>query len=210
MTQTGLVPVFNHADISVAKKVVDACYEAGVRVFEFTNRDAMAKSVFEQLAVHVEQYQDLVLGIGTIFNAATAESFLDAGASFLVSPALVPEVAEIGRDRNVLWVPGCGTVTEMHQALQLGAQIIKIFPGNVLGPGFVKSARAVFPTIPIMPTGGVAPTKDNLEAWFSAGVSCVGMGSKLISKECIAQKEYLRLQKLVSETLQNIQTIRNQ
>lgn len=204
----GIVPVFNHSDIELSKKVLDACYNGGVRVFEFTNRGANALEVFEALVLHAKKYDDLVLGIGTIFSAEDAKLFLDKGASFIVSPAMVPEMAHFCSANEVLWVPGCGTVTEIYQAIQLGAKMVKAFPGNVLGAGFVKSVKAVFPKIPIMPTGGVAPTPENLKEWFDAGVTCVGMGSKLITKDILANKDFSKLETLVRETLLKVDNLK--
>jgi len=208
MADAGLVPVFNHTDVDIAKKVLDACYNGGVRVFEFTNRGDNALQVFESLVKYAAQYPDLVLGIGTIFSAADAKKFLDVGASFIVSPAMVPEMADYCKEADVLWIPGCGTVSEIHQALQLGAKMVKAFPGNVLGPGFVKSVKAVFPKVPIMPTGGVAPTKENLTAWFDAGVICVGMGSKLITKQYITNQDFEGLKTHVQTAFKTVQEIK--
>jgi len=205
----GLVPVFNHTDIAVAKQVLDACYAGGVRVFEFTNRGDNALEVFKILAQYAQKYEDLLLGIGTIFSKEDAEKFHNAGAKFIVSPAMVPEMAEYCKSHNVLWIPGCGTVTEIHKAVQHGASIVKAFPGNVLGPGFVKAVKAVFPKLPIMPTGGVAPTEENLKAWFDAGVTCVGMGSKLIKKEMLVKEGHVHLENVVRETLSLIAKVRS-
>ncbi|MEM9361397.1 MAG: bifunctional 4-hydroxy-2-oxoglutarate aldolase/2-dehydro-3-deoxy-phosphogluconate aldolase [Bacteroidota bacterium] len=204
MHETGLIPVFNHSDYNVAKKVLDACYEGGVRVFEFTNRGENALAVFSKLVTHAQQYSDLYLGIGTIFTTEDASHFLDEGAHFLVSPALISEIAHFANQKEVFWVPGCGTVTEMYQALQLGAKLLKAFPGNVLGPGFIKSVKAVYPEVPIMPTGGVKPTEENLSAWYNAGVHCVGMGSQLFNKEVIESGRFDDLTESVSNTIQTI------
>ena len=209
MGESGMIPVFNHTDFEISRQVLDACYEGGVRVFEFTNRGDNALEVFELLVAHAAQYPDLLMGIGTIFSADGAKKFFDVGAQFIVSPAMVPEMAEFCGKVDVLWVPGCGTVTEIYQALQLGAKVVKAFPGNVLGPGFVKSVKAVFPNLQIMPTGGVAPTEENLKVWFDAGVTCVGMGSKLISKETLARGDFNGLENLVRNTLNTINKIRN-
>ena len=209
MGQGGLIPVFNHTDFEVSKNVVDACYEGGIRVFEFTNRGENALEVFEKLDSYAKKYPDLILGIGTIFSPKEAEKFHNKGAQFIVSPAMIPELAKFCHSQNLLWIPGCGTVTEIHQAIQLGAKVIKAFPGNVLGPGFVKSVKAVFPNIPIMPTGGVAPTKENLEAWFEAGVTCVGMGSKLVTKEIIRTSDYKKLSSLVKSVLLEIKELQS-
>nr|WP_299343167.1 bifunctional 4-hydroxy-2-oxoglutarate aldolase/2-dehydro-3-deoxy-phosphogluconate aldolase [Allomuricauda sp.] len=208
MHETGLIPVFNHIDSNVAKKVLDACYEGGVRVFEFTNRGENALAVFGELVMHAQQYSDLYLGIGTLFTKEDASHFLDEGAHFLVSPALIPEIAHFANQKEVLWVPGCATVTEMYQALQLGAKLLKAFPGNVLGPGFIKSVKAVYPKVPIMPTGGVKPTEENLSAWYNAGVHCVGMGSQLFKKDVIESGRFNDLTESVSNTIQTIKKLR--
>ncbi|MEO0571712.1 MAG: bifunctional 4-hydroxy-2-oxoglutarate aldolase/2-dehydro-3-deoxy-phosphogluconate aldolase [Bacteroidota bacterium] len=208
MSASGLVPVFNHKNAEVAKRVLDACYEGGIRVFEFTNRGQNALDVFGKLVSHSERYPDLTIGIGTIFSAEKAKEFHDKGAQFIVSPAMIPDLAKFCKNQNVLWIPGCGTVTEIYQALQLGAKVIKAFPGNVLGPGFVKSVKAVYPKVPIMPTGGVAPSEENLRAWFDAGVTCVGMGSQLISKHTVKAQDFDRLSAVVRGTLKTIEKIR--
>lgn len=209
MQSTGLVPVFNHSDIEVAKSILDACYAGGVRVFEFTNRSANATSVFGRLKKYAEQFEDLRLGIGTVFTVEKTKEFLDLGAEFIVSPAMIPEMGEYCQEHKAIWIPGCGSVTEIFNAKQSGAKLVKIFPGNVLGAGFVKSVKAVFPEIAIMPTGGVTPTEENLRSWFDAGVLCVGMGSKLISKEVTTKKDYERLENNVQKTLSLIRKIRS-
>lgn len=208
MKATGLVPVFNHSDIDVAKKVLDACYQGGVRVFEFTNRSDNAPIVFEQLQKYVDQYDDLILGIGTVFDVEMSKVFIDLGTKFIVSPAMIPEMGKYCISNAIPWIPGCGSITEIFIAKQTGATMVKIFPGNVLGAGFVKSAKAVFPKLEVMPTGGVAPTEDNLKAWFDAGVICVGMGSKLISKESLASKDFQSISDLVGNTISTISRIR--
>lgn len=209
MEDTGLIPVFNHSDKEIAKEVLGASYRAGVKVFEFTNRGANALEVFQELSVYAQQYEDLMLGIGTIFTDEDARKFLDAGADFIVSPAFIPTIGVYCNSRQVLWIPGCGTVTEIFNARELGAQIIKAFPGNVLGPGFISSVKAVFPQLPMMPTGGVAPDEKNLSEWFAAGVTCVGMGSQLFKKEWIRDKDYTTLEKEIRNALALVQTIKN-
>lgn len=209
MKSTGMVPVFYHADIEIAKGVVDAAYKGGVRIFEFTNRGGNAFDVFTQLLKHVEKYQDLVLGIGTIMDAATTKKFIDAGAHFIVSPILKPEMATVCNQHNILWAPGCATLTEIVTGHELGADVIKIFPGSVLGPGFVSSVLPVIPGYQLMPTGGVEPNEKNLTAWFKAGVLCVGMGSQLFTKEIMAEKNWSLLEKNVAEALAIIKKIRS-
>lgn len=207
IAETGLVPVFNHSDIEVSKMVLKTCYEAGLRLFEFTNRGKNAFEVFRELAVYAQQFDELVLGIGTIFTRADAVKFHDFGARFVVSPALVPEMAVINTIDKLLWVPGCGTVSEVYRAHVLGAKLIKVFPGNVLGPDFVKSVKDVLPAARLMPTGGVAPERENLSGWFGAGVTCVGMGSQLIPKTLLASGDYNALKGRVQEALTLVQSI---
>ncbi len=208
MLTSGMIPVFYHADVEVAKAVLDASYKGGVRVFEFTNRGGNAFDVFTQLLKHAQQYPDLMMGIGTIMNAADTQKFCDAGAHFIVSPILKAEMATVCHKNNKLWIPGCATLTEIVTAKDLGAKVIKIFPGSVLGPGFVSSIMPVVPGLQLMPTGGVEPTETNLSAWFKAGVVCVGMGSQLISKDIIETKNWTKLQQGVKDALAIIKKIR--
>ncbi|GGF38694.1 bifunctional 4-hydroxy-2-oxoglutarate aldolase/2-dehydro-3-deoxy-phosphogluconate aldolase [Echinicola rosea] len=209
MEKTGMIPVFNHSDLEVAKNVMDASYNGGVRVFEFTNRGENALEVFRELKSYSSRHKGLILGIGTIFTPKEVEDFIEAGADFIVSPALIPNVAVTSTRNNILWIPGCGTVTEIFNAQEMGAQVIKAFPGNVLGPSFIAAVKAVLPSLKIMPTGGVEPTEENLSQWFKAGVTCVGMGSQLFKKDWIRQKKFDALEKQISDALNTIQVIRN-
>jgi len=208
MKSSGMIPVFFHADIEVAKGVLDAAYKGGVRVFELTNRGENAFQVFTELLKHAQQYPDLMLGIGTIMDAATTQKFISAGAHFIVSPIMKPEMAAICQKENKLWIPGCATLTEIVSAKDLGAKVIKIFPGSVLGPGFVSSIMPVVPGLQLMPTGGVEPTEANLSAWFKAGVICVGMGSQLFTKEVIETKNWAKLEQSVADALAIIVKLR--
>jgi len=175
-----VVPVFYHADAAYAKRILQACYAGGLRVFEFTNRGERAFDVFVELVQFVqENCPDMLLGIGTIYVAEDAERFIAAGADFVVQPCLTAEVAEVCRKHNTPWLPGTMTISEVYQATKMGAAIVKIFPGNVVGPGFIKSLRGPMPKVPIMVTGGVEPTQESLKEWFEAGVNVVGMGSQL-------------------------------
>ena len=175
-----LVPVFYHADAAYAQAVVRACYAGGVRVFEFTNRGAQAFEVFRELAkLTATDCPKLVLGIGTIYTAAEAERFIAAGAAFVVQPVTTAEVAAACRSYDVAWVPGAMTPNEIYNATQLGAQLVKIFPGNLVGPDYIKALRGPMPTTKLMVTGGVEPTEASLTEWFGAGVNVVGVGSQL-------------------------------
>lgn len=208
MSRTGMIPVFNHPNIEIAKGVLDAAYAAGIKVFEFTNRGAHSLEVFSALKLHADKYQDLFLGIGTIFRIEEAKSFLYAGADFIVSPALIPDIANYCTMKSILWIPGCATVTEVFQARSLGAKLIKAFPGNLLGPDFIKAVKSILPDIRIMPTGGVEPTADNLYSWFRSGVFCVGMGSQLFDKGQIENREFDVLSEKIKNTLETIKEIR--
>lgn len=208
MRSSGMIPVFFHPDIEIAKAVLDASYKGGVRVFELTNRGENAFQVFTQLLAHAQKYPDLMLGIGTIMNATNTQKYIDAGAHFIVSPILKPEMAPVCHQQDKLWIPGCATLTEIVTAKDLGATIIKIFPGSVLGPGFVSAVMPVVPGLQLMPTGGVEPTETNLSAWFKAGVVCVGMGSQLFTKEILETMNWSLLQQRVAETFEIIRKVK--
>ncbi|MCH7415091.1 bifunctional 4-hydroxy-2-oxoglutarate aldolase/2-dehydro-3-deoxy-phosphogluconate aldolase [Belliella sp. R4-6] len=209
MTDTGMIPVFNHKDIEVSKSVLKSAYEAGVRVFEFTNREENAFEVFKALKIYSEQFEGLYLGIGTIFTVSDAQRFNFAGADFIVSPALIPEVAHFCNMKGMLWVPGCATVSEVFQAKSYGAKLVKAFPGNLLGAGFIKAVKSIMPAVKMMPTGGVEPTEENLSEWFASGVHCVGMGSQLFDKKIIESGQYEILQEKINATIALIKTIRS-
>lgn len=192
MKETGLVPVFYHADAEVCKKVVKACYDGGVRLFEFTNRGDFATLVFAELNKWAQQEcPEMIMGVGSVVDEGTAAMYIALGANFIVSPLVDEATARVCNKRKIAWSPGCGTVTEIGRAHELGAEVVKIFPGSeVGGPGFVKAVKGPMPWTSIMPTGGVSPTEENLKAWFEAGVTCVGMGSKLFPKEVLATENY--------------------
>lgn len=208
MHTTGLVPLFTHDDAGLACEVVDAAYRGGVRVFEFTNRKDNSFDVFKTLVRHVTQYPDLHLGIGTVMNAVTTRQFLDAGADFIISPILKPEMAEVCKNAGAIWIPGCATLTEIVSAKELGADVIKIFPGSVMGPGFVSSITPVVPGLRLMITGGVEPKEENLHAWFKAGAMCVGMGSQLFTKSILEKHDWATLTKTIAYTLDTIRKVR--
>lgn len=190
--QTGMVPVFYDADATIAKKVVKACYDGGVRAFEFTNRGDFACEVFIELIKYAKkECPELILGVGSVVDAPTAALYLQYGANFIVGPYLNPEIARLCNRHRVPYTPGCGSVTEIGTAQELGCDLIKIFPaGNVGGPSFVKNVKAPLPWTLIMATGAVEPTEENLTGWMKAGTSCVGMGSKLFPKERIAAEDW--------------------
>ncbi len=201
-----VVPVFYHADAAHAQRIAQACYTGGIRVFEFVNRGKKALEVFAELQDFVRaQCPDLVLGIGTIYTAAEAAQFIAAGAEFVVQPLATTEVAEVCRAHDVPWLPGALTPTEIYNAHQLGAAVVKIFPGNVVGPDYVKALRGPMPHIKLMVTGGVEPTRESVSAWFGAGVNAVGMGSQLFKNTddtAVLAAAVAELMRLVEE-LQN-------
>ncbi len=184
MQATGMVPVFYDANVEVSKQVLKACYEGGVRVFEFTNRGDFAAEVFAELMkFSLKECPEMILGVGSIVDAPTAALYIQYGANFIVGPCMNPEVARLCNRHLVPYVPGCGTVTEISYAQELGCDVTKIFPaGCVGGPDFVKNIKAPLPWANIMATGAVEPTEENLSKWFASGVFCVGMGSKLFPK----------------------------
>ncbi len=202
--ETKVIPVFYHSDIETAKKIVDACYAGGARVFEFTNRGDRALDVFILLKKHIEnKYPDAFLGIGSIVNKIQAKQYLDLRTSFIVSPIFSKEVADMSKEASIPWVPGCATPTEMYDAYAYGAIIVKAFPASQLGgPNFIKAVKAPMSFLTIMPTGGVKPTEENLTAWFDAGVIAVGMGSAMISKERIANSQYDEITALMQQSIE--------
>ncbi|MFK7755480.1 MAG: bifunctional 4-hydroxy-2-oxoglutarate aldolase/2-dehydro-3-deoxy-phosphogluconate aldolase [Flavobacteriales bacterium] len=206
MLETKVIPLFYESDKETARKLVDACYEGGARVIEFTNRGAMAIEVFTDLLNYCnENYPSLALGIGSIADANQANQFMDLGAHFLVSPFIDEEIAKACAARKMFWTGGCATLTEMNTAHKWGVPLMKAFPGNILGPAFIKGAKAPCPWLKIMPTGGVKPEKENLRSWFDAGASCVGMGSRLFVKNEDGSFDY----NLISELLKNSIQIAN-
>ena len=206
---TGMVPVFYNSDIEVSKAVVKACYEGGVRAFEFTNRGDFAHEVFGELVKYANaELPGMILGVGSVVDPATAALYLQLGANFVVGPLFNPDIAPVCNRRLVPYCPGCGTVSEVGKAQELGCDLCKVFPGDVLGPAFVKGLRAPMPWSKIMVTGGVKPTRENLEGGFKAGVTCVGMGSNLFPKEAVASKDWQVITKLCREALDIIADIR--
>ena len=210
IVSTGMVPVYYNKDVEIAKQVVKACYEGGVRAFEFTNRGDFAHEVFAELIKFAtKECPELVLGVGSIVYAGTASLYLQLGANFVVGPLFNPEIAKVCNRRLVPYTPGCGSVSEIGFAQEVGCDLCKIFPaGNVGGPSFVKNIKAPMPWSMIMATGAVEPTEENLSAWFKAGVTCVGMGSKLFPKEMIAAGNWEAISTLCRDALATIKKYR--
>ncbi|MEL4308870.1 bifunctional 4-hydroxy-2-oxoglutarate aldolase/2-dehydro-3-deoxy-phosphogluconate aldolase [Joostella sp. CR20] len=209
MKETGLVPLFYHEDVAIVKQVVKACYDGGARLFEFTARGAFAHEVFSELIKYcAKECPELILGVGSVTDAAATSLYMQMGAQFIVTPVLREDIALVCNRRKVLWSPGCATLTEIAKAEELGCEIVKLFPGGIYGPKFVKAIKGPCPWTSIMPTGGVSPTEENLTAWFDAGVTCVGMGSQLISKEIIANKDFNLLKETVASAITMIKKLK--
>ena len=209
MRETGLVPVFYHADVDTAKQVLKACYEGGIRAFEFTNRGDFAHEVFGELVKYAaKECPDMILGAGSIVEPAAASLYIQLGANFIVGPLFNPEVAKVCNRRLVPYTPGCGSVSEVGFAQECGCDLCKVFPGDVLSPKFVKGLKAPMPWSMLMITGGVKPEEDNLRGWFQAGATCVGMGSNLFPKDVIAAKGWNKITALCREALDIIKRVR--
>ncbi|WP_273566024.1 bifunctional 4-hydroxy-2-oxoglutarate aldolase/2-dehydro-3-deoxy-phosphogluconate aldolase [Maribacter halichondriae] len=210
MKESGMVPLFYHPDIELGKKVLKACYDGGARLMEFTARGDFAFEVFSELnKFAIKELPGMIMGVGSITDAGAASMFMQMGANFVVTPSLREDIAMVCNRRKVLWSPGCGSLTEINRAEELGCEIVKLFPGDIYGPGFVKGIKGPQPWTSVMPTGGVSTDEANLKAWFDAGVICVGMGSKLISKEILANKDFAELENTVRKTLETISKLKN-
>jgi 2-dehydro-3-deoxyphosphogluconate aldolase/(4S)-4-hydroxy-2-oxoglutarate aldolase len=211
MLRTGMVPVYYHQDTETVQHVVKACYDGGVRVFEFTNRGDFAQEVFAGVVKFAaRECPELIVGIGSITDAGTAALYLQTGANFVVGPLFNPEVAKVCNRRLVPYIPGCGSVTEIGFAQEAGCDVCKIFPaGSVGGPSFVKNVRAPMPWTMLMATGSVEPAEENLAAWFKAGVTCVGMGSMLFPKEAVEAGDWNTIAELCGNALSYIQKHKN-
>ena len=210
MKATGIVPVFYHADVQTCKDILKACYDGGARIFEFTNRGDFAHEVFAELVKYAtKELPGMMLGVGSVIDAGTTALYLQLGANFIVSPLINAEMAKTCNRRKVAWMPGCGSVTEINYAEELGAEVVKIFPGSqVGGPSFVKAVKGPLPWSSIMPTGGVSPTEENLKEWFSAGVHCVGIGSKLFQKKEDGSFDLKKVEEKVQEALQIVESLK--
>jgi 2-dehydro-3-deoxyphosphogluconate aldolase/(4S)-4-hydroxy-2-oxoglutarate aldolase len=209
MHNSSMIPLFYDADIEVSKKIVQACYQGGARLLEFTHRGDFAHEVFRELIQFAkDSLPGMIIGVGSVTDAASASHYMMNGANFIVTPVFREDIAIVCNRRKVLWSPGCGSLTEIAKAEEMGAEIVKLFPGNIYGPAFVKAVKGPQPWTSIMPTGGVTTEEDNLKAWFDAGVTCVGLGSQLISKELIQNQDYDKISNTIKKTLALIQTLK--
>ncbi len=207
--ETGIVPVFYNGNLEISKNVLKACYEGGIRAFEFANRGDFAQEVFGELVKYANaELPGMIVGIGSVVDPGTAAMYIQLGANFVVGPLFNPAIAPICNRRNIPYAPGCGSVSEVGAAQEAGCDLCKVFPGDVLGPAFVKGLRAPMPWSKLMVTGGVKPTRENLEGWFKAGVFCVGMGSNLFPKDVIAAGEWSKISDLCRDALAIVKEVR--
>ena len=211
ISREGVVPVFYHADIEVAKELARRLVAGGISTIEFTNRGDGAVRVFAELIAWARaELPQLIVGVGTVTQAPTAVHVIDLGANFVFAPNLDADVASACNQRNIPYVPGCGTLTEIQQAYKLGCDMVKLFPaGEVGGPAYLKNVRAPCPWVKAVPTGGVDPTVESLKAWYDAGAPAVGMGSKLLTKDLIAHQDWDGLQQKVAETVAAVAAARS-
>ncbi len=209
MKQTGLVPLFYNSDIELSKKILKACYDGGARLMEFTARGDFAHEVFGELNKYaLANLPGMIMGVGSVTDGAAASRFMALGANFIVTPVLREDIAIVCNRRKVMWSPGCGSLTEIAKAEELGCEIVKLFPGGIYGPNFVKAIKGPQPWTSIMPTGGVSPTQENLEGWFNAGVTCVGMGSKLVKKDVSGNYNLEQIESDTKSALEIIKSVR--
>jgi len=211
MREIGIIPLYYNPDIEICKEVISACYKGGMTIFEFTNRGDFAHEIFAELVKWAKtEMPDLVLGVGTVVDAGTCSLYIQLGAKFIVSPLLNEEMAKVCNRRKVLWLPGCATASEISKAEELGAEVVKLFPGPTVGGAkFVKAYMGPCPWSNIMPSGGVSPTEENLAEWFGAGAFCVGMGSQLITKDIIKNKDYTQLEEMSRKSLEIARNLRS-
>ncbi|OAB25332.1 2-dehydro-3-deoxyphosphogluconate aldolase / (4S)-4-hydroxy-2-oxoglutarate aldolase [Flavobacterium fryxellicola] len=209
MKDTGMVPLFFSTDVNLSKNILKACYDGGARLMEFTARGDFAHEIFAELTKYaIKELPGMIMGVGSVTDAPAASLYMQLGANFIVTPVLREDIAVVCNRRKVLWSPGCGTLTEIARAEELGCEIVKLFPADLYGAEFIKNIKGPQPWTSIMPTGGVDPSAESLKSWFQAGATCVGIGSQLISKEIIATKNYAELTKRVKEVIEIISKLK--
>ena len=209
MKDTGMVPLFFSTDVNLSKNILKACYDGGARLMEFTARGDFAHEIFAELTKYaIKELPGMIMGVGSVTDAAAASLYMQLGANFIVTPVLREDIAVVCNRRKVLWSPGCGTLTEIARAEELGCEIVKLFPADLYGAEFIKNIKGPQPWTSIMPTGGVDPSAESLKSWFQAGATCVGIGSQLISKEIIDTKNYAELTKRVKEVIEIISKLK--
>ncbi len=207
--ETGIVPIFYFKDLDIAKAVVKACYDGGIRACEYTNRGDFAYEVYGELIKYAEkECPDMIIGVGSIVDAPTAALYIQLGANFIVAPAFNADVAKLVNSRLIAYMPGCGTITEITTAQQAGCDVCKLFPADVLGTAFVKAIKGPMPWTNLIITGGVKPEAENLKAWFDAGATCVGMGSNLFPADVIAAKDWGKITEKCKQALAVAKSVR--
>jgi len=204
MLEAGVIPIFYHPDAGICKAVIKTCYDAGLRIFEFTNRGSHAHELFSDLhRFAVKELTGMILGTGSVIDAQTAVLYMQSGSNFIVSPLLDEDTARACNRRKVAWIPGTGSVTEISKAEELGAEIIKVFPGGAVGgPKFIAAVRGPMPWVSLMPTSGVEPTEESIKAWFQSGAVCIGLGTQLFTKEIIEKKDWPTLKENIIRTVE--------
>lgn len=208
--EQGILPLYFNKDEQTSIDLLKALYNAGIRTVEYTNRGEAALNNFKKMRQYIDaELKGMYLGVGTIKDGSMAQTFIDAGADYIICPGLVEGVAEVADKYDMLWVPGCMTPSEIIKAETLGAKMVKLFPGNILGPGFMSAIKELFPNLKFMPTGGVELDRANIEGWFKSGVCAVGMGSKLVSKDVMENKKYAELTEATKQALEIIKSIRS-
>ena len=210
LKEAGILPIFYHKDPEICRNIIKACYDGGIKVIEYTNRGDFAHEVFSEINKWVaKEFPEMVIGVGSVVDPGTTSLYIQLGANFIVSPILNAEMAKVCNRRKILWSPGCGSLSEINYAEELGAEMIKIFPVPVVGgPEFVKAIKGPCPWTSIMPTGGIQPTAEDLKIWFDAGVTCIGMGSNLITKELINEKNWKGLTDKIAEVIKIVKMVR--
>lgn len=209
MRYTGMVPLFYHPDFETCKKVITACYKGGARLLEFTNRGDFAHELFGDLNKYVaKDLPEMILGVGSLTDVGTASLYIQLGTNFVVTPVLREDIALVCNRKKILWSPGCGSLTEIARAEELGCEIVKLFPGDIYGSAFVKSIKGPCPWTEIMPTGGVSPTEESLKEWFNAGVTFVGIGSQLITKEILKENNFNLLEEKTRFSIEFIKSLK--
>ena len=206
--EQGVIPLFYHSDPEVCINVVQALYDGGIRIVEFTNRGENAMDTFRQLVkLRDQKWPELLLAIGTVKSIKDAKAAIKTNPDFIISPGIIEEVGEKIHEEGYLWIPGCMTPTEIMKAENCGASFVKLFPGNLLTPSFVSAVKELFPNMQFMPTGGVELTKESIQSWFDAGVSAVGLGSKIISRDLLNTRDYTTIKNRAAEAVSIIQAI---
>src|SRR5690554_6614523 len=210
MKETGLVPLFFSQDLELSKQILKACFDGGARLMEFTARGDFEHEIFGQLTKYaISELPGMVMGVGSITDAASASLYMALGANFIVTPVFRKDIAIVCNRRKVLWSPGCGSLTEIAQAEEMGCEIVKLFPGDSFGAKFIKNIKGPQPWTNIMPTGGVSPNKENLKEWFDAGATCACMDSQLITKDIVDQQDFKKLEEPVRWTIETIKSLRH-